>query len=53
VTTYRDLLAELLTDIEAIYRRHSEVLGRFEAVENRCAEARRQMEDIDEHAEAA
>jgi hypothetical protein len=23
------------------------------AVENRCAEARRQMEDIDEHAEAA
>ncbi len=53
MNAYRDLLAELLADIDAIYRRHSEVLGRFEAVENRCAEARRQMEDIDARAEAA
>jgi hypothetical protein len=47
VTGYRDVLVRLLADVDGIYRRHSEVLGRFEAVEDRMHAARREMEAID------
>lgn len=44
---YRDVLLRLLTDVEGIYRRHSEVLGRFEAVEDRFHAAKRELETLD------
>jgi hypothetical protein len=47
VTGYRDVLVRLLADVDGIYRRHSEVLGRFEAVEDRMHAARREMEALD------
>lgn len=48
MTTYRDVLARLLSDVQGIYRRHSEVLGRFQAVEDRIHAAEREMEAIDD-----
>lgn len=47
MTTYRDVLSRLLSDVQGIYRRGDGVPARFFAVEDRIHAAEREMEAID------